>query len=240
MKKGMFTGILTLSVSVFVMAPAYAESNFYMKADGGKTSVDDGLLDTSGSYTCGTIAATVSADDEGSGLGIIGGYRLNENFSIEAGYRDLGEVSENLTLGTGTCNSLIGTLTVTTAAEAKPVWESSGWTLGGAFDIPVSEKFTLGLNAGMYMWDVDLDISASAGAGSLTSGGTTWTWSGGSGSTTLKEDGTDFYYGIDANYQLSDTVSIGGGYQQYKSQGGDNVGGTSDIDYLHASLKIDM
>lgn len=216
------------------------ESNWYMKADGGKTKIESGLLDATGTYTCGTITATVTSDDEDSGYGISGGYHLTENFHIEAGYKNLGEVSENLTLGTGTCSSLIGTITVTTASEAKAIWESDGWTLGGTYIFPVNDDVTIGVNAGAYFWDVDLNISASAGAGSLVSGGTTWTWSGGTGTTTLKEDGTDIYYGVNANYDISDSMSAGVGYQLFKSLGGDNVGGTSDIDYLHASLKVDF
>ncbi len=241
MKKKISSIITAVVLSTTVSGAAIASDNsFYLKADGGKTKIDSGLLDTSGTYTCGTIAATVTSDDEDSGYGISGGYHLTENFSIEAGYKNLGEVSENLTLGTGTCSSLIGTITVTAASEAKAVWESDGWTLGGAYSFPVNDSFTIGATAGAYFWDVELDVSASAGAGSLVSGGTTFTWSGGSGATTLKEDGTDIYYGINANYDISDNMSAGIGYQLFKSLGGDNVGGTSDMDYLYASLRVEL
>lgn len=227
---------ITIMASMASWVASADTSNFYLKAGGGTTEYD-GLIDASG--TCGTITATISGDNEDNGRELIAGYHITENFSIETGYKHMGKVSENLSLGTGVCSDYIGTLTVTTAAEATAEWETKGWTVGGDYSFPVHDYFTVDLNAGVYYWDTDLDISVSAGAGSLVSGGTTWTWSGGTGSTTLEEDGTDLYYGIGATiYSPVDSMSGSVGFQRFESLGGDNVGGTSDVDYLYASLKV--
>lgn len=226
-------------MTFFASGNSYAEveaSDFYLKAGGGTTEYD-GLIDASG--TCGTITATISGDDKDTGRELIAGYHVTENFSFEVGYKHLGEVSENLTLGTGVCSDYIGTITVTTAAEGKAVWETDGWTLGGEYSFPVHDYLTIDLNAGLYSFETDLDISASAGAGSLVSGGTTWTWSGGSGSATFEEDSSDLYYGIGATiYSPVNSVSGSVGFQKFESLGGDNVGGRSDVDYLYAGLTI--
>lgn len=225
----------------FASGNAYAEAdinNLYLKAGSGTTEYD-GLIDASG--TCGTITATISGDNEDTGRELVAGYHISENFSLEVGYKHLGEVSENLSLGTGVCSDYIGTITITTAAEGKAVWETDGWTFGGYYSFPVHDYFTIDLNAGLYSFETDLELSASAGAGSLVSGGTTWTWSGGAGSTTLEEDSSDLYYGIAATiYSPVNSVSGSVGFQKFESLGGDNVGGRSDVDYLYASLTIGL
>jgi len=232
-QKSLITAALVLTASSSFAGKA---GEFYMSADAGKTSVD-GLTDAAGTYTCGTITATVTKDDSDTGKGLSGGYYLTDNFAVEFGYQDLGEASESLSLGTGTCNSLIGTITVTSAVTASAKWKADGYKLGGLYNIPVNDQLSIGLKGGLFKYDVDLTVSTTGGAGSLVSGGTTYTVSSGAGAINLNEDGSKAYFGLSADYAFTKNTSLGLSYQRFNSIGGDNVGGSGDVTYTSANIK---
>jgi hypothetical protein len=229
----MASAILAIA-STSGFATAGTPGSFYMSADAGSTEFKGDMLDAAGTYTCGTITATVSVDDSDSGYGIKGGYNVTENFSLEVGYKNLGEISESASLSSGTCSTLLGTLTINSASTLNLTWEGSGYTIGGAFNYPINDKFSVGVDGGLFIWDVDMDVRIS-GSGSLVIGGNTYSASG-TASGTESVDGEDMYFGLSAAYKIQDNLGIGLGYQRFNSLGGDNVGGDGDVDYMYAKL----
>lgn len=75
-----------------------------------------------------------------------------------------------------------------------PVWTLSGDTLGVAarFIAPLSDQVELYGRLGLHSWSVDLKEE---GFGTLA-----------------KDDGTDTFYGVGVNFNLSPTIALGAGY----------------------------
>lgn len=92
-----------------------------------------------------------------------GGYRLNENFGVEAAYRDLG----SLKITANTASGLTG----------GDTGDASAWTAGGFASLPVATNFELTARAGWYSWRMNEAWSYSSGVhGSKTSTGTDPYW----------------------------------------------------------------
>lgn len=147
-----------------------------------------------------------TVDDKDTSWGLTAGYMLNNNFGIEAGYRDLGSASAS-TSGTvsgtyyGKPFSATGTLNASGDAD--------GWLLGVRLNLPVNDKFSVNARAGLYNWNADVNAVAS---GSLTYDGTAYA---GNVSASKKFSGTDPYYGIGANYNITKQLGVGIGYSRF-------------------------
>lgn len=146
------------------------------------------------------------SDLEDSSLGISFGYLMNENLGLEVGYQQFGEGSATFTVGT-TAESTPTTVT----ADFK--FEASGWTLGGAVSMPVSDRAVVGFRAGFLFWDVDVEIGSSMDIKDAGDAG---------------GDGSDAYWGLTFGYKIADNATLGLGYSAY-SIGGVNVD-NEDVD----------
>jgi OOP family OmpA-OmpF porin len=73
-------------------------------------------------------------------LGAFAGYRLNEHFSLEAAYLDLGEVNA-IYPESGIQQSYVGTV--------------SSWELGLSFDLPITESLTAFLKVSANNWSAE-------------------------------------------------------------------------------------
>ena len=65
-----------------------------------------------------------------------GGYRVNDNFAVEAAYLYLGEAED----------------------DVAPIWEAevTGFNFSAVGILPVSEQIDLFGKVGMFMWDVEI------------------------------------------------------------------------------------
>jgi len=147
-----------------------------------------------------------TVDNKDSNWGLMAGYMLNNNFGIEAGYRDLGGASGSIagtTSGTyyGKAYSATGTLNASGDAD--------GWLFGMRLNFPVNDQFSVNARAGLFSWDTDIRVSAT---GSLTYDGTTYV---GNASTSKGFSSTDPYYGVGVNYNVTKQLGIGVGYTQF-------------------------
>jgi len=145
MKTEIVRRLLTLCLAGGVLLtaiPASAqETGFYVGAGAGVTTTD----------VCDSLSGLglTSCDDEDTGFKIFGGKRFNQNFAVELGWVDLGEVAAT---GPG------GTARV----------ETDGIQVAAVGILPVNPRFHVFGKVGLYLWDV----SASAPGLSLSDDGT--------------------------------------------------------------------
>ncbi|MET0093313.1 MAG: outer membrane beta-barrel protein, partial [Sedimenticola sp.] len=126
----------------------------------------------------------VSIDESDTGFSLGVGYKVTDLIAIEGGYRDLGEYKLSATgsvTGTYLGKPFTASGTVGVAADA------AGFYLGADYSLPVTDKISAHLKAGLFKWESDITGS---GSGSLTYDGTTYA-SG--ASLSGSEDGTDLY-----------------------------------------------
>ncbi len=180
----------------------------------------------------------ISVDDNDSGFNFGIGYEVNEFFSIEAGYVDLGSLltasgsaSAGGTAGSGTLGGYNYTYTSNLAATATATVDVDGWTLGGVFKYPATEKLDIFAKAGLFNWDGTGSASATITAGTLTVDGSNY--SAGTYSTGGEIDGTDAFYGIGIAYDVNDSIAVRADYTRYKFEAYNT---TVDADAFGAAL----
>ena len=162
----------------------------------------------------GTSGWTV--DDKDTNWGLTAGYMLNNNFGFEAGYRDLGSASGS---ASATESAMVFGQVFTGTATLNASGDADGWLFGVRASLPINDKFSVNARAGLAMWSADVRVSASAVG---TWGGTAIA-AGASASETF--DGTDPYYGIGANYNITKQMGVGIGYTKFKM---DDIGVKND------------
>jgi OOP family OmpA-OmpF porin len=179
----------------------------------------------------------VSVDDNDSGFNFGIGYEVNEFFSIEAGYVDLGSLltasgsaSAGGTAGSGTLGGYNYSYTSNLAATATATVDVDGWTLGGVFKYPATEQLDLFAKAGLFNWDGTGSASATITTGTLTVDGSNYT---GTHSVGGEIDGTDAFYGVGLSYDVNDSIAIRADYTRYKF---DAYNTTVDADAFGAAL----
>ena len=133
------TNIRITAMALALTMSGYVIAGGYVGAGIGQTNVDAcSDLYAAGATTC---------DDEDTGFKFFGGYDINKNFAIEAGYTDAGEVSASGGGGTATA-------------------ELTALSLYGKGTVPLNETFSLFGKVGLASWEADLSAT---GYGSLGS-----------------------------------------------------------------------
>lgn len=108
------------------------DAGFYVGAGGGFTSVD----------LCGdpALAGATSCDDDDVGFKIFGGFKVNQYFSAELGYVDLGEASASGPGGSATA-------------------EVDGFQFAAVGTYPI-EQFSLLGKVGFFSWDGEISTTS--------------------------------------------------------------------------------
>jgi len=171
----------------------------------GQSDIDTGISSASG--------FTVDESDTMFNLGV--GIKLNDHFSIEAGYTDLGEASIGTASPvTGSAYGSTVTLDGTLSADVN------GYFVGVKGEMDVAEKVSLFAKAGLLTWESEATFS-----GTVTVDGTTYT-----GSVTDElSDGTDPYVSLGAAYAVNEAVSFDFQVSRYML---DFEGSDVDVDTL--------
>jgi opacity protein-like surface antigen len=110
------------------VAPVMAHAQGYLELSIGNASAD-----------LGGVGAN-SVDDSDTTFAIGGGYMFNPNLGIEAGYRELGEVSATFVIPPDTIRATL---------------ESSGFYVGAVGRFQIAERFSITPRAGLFFWEVD-------------------------------------------------------------------------------------
>lgn len=182
-----------------------------------------------------------SDDDGGVNFGL--GYEYNKYIAVELGFVDLGNV---LSIGQGTFNDGGGGGPVSGSYAGIPYsytagaqgdlnlnTEVEGFTLGGLFSYPFTEKASVYAKAGVYFWDMETTGSGEVTNGNLTINGTTYNSGFGAFTTSVSDDGNDLFYGVGLEYDFTDAMSVRADYTAYEAA---NI----DIDAYGAALKINF
>ncbi|CCK75901.1 OmpA-like transmembrane domain protein [Oleispira antarctica RB-8] len=153
-------------------------------------------------------------DGDDSSFGIRGAYNLNKNVAFELGYMNHGEIDDTYIDEFGdTINDR---------------FSSTAFNLGVKGVIPFENGFSLHGRLGLSFWDVELEETDSAFPGETFKG---------------DDSGTDFYYGIGAQYTINEQFTIGAEYtlSEYGiKSGGDFTGLDADIDVKTLALSAGL
>jgi OOP family OmpA-OmpF porin len=101
------------------------DRGWYIGGTIGKTDVD---LECGGGITC---------DDSDTAWRILGGYQLNRNFAVEAGYHDFGKASQSI-------------------PGLSADFKAKAWEIVGVGAVPIGSQFALYGKAGFYRGEVDV------------------------------------------------------------------------------------
>lgn len=227
---------LTLSVaisSILLASSASAELNgFYGVLGFQQSNADENLTALT------DMGLPSSDDDEGINFGF--GYEYNKYIAVELGILDLGDVLSigPATFGDGGGNPISGSIagipySYTGGAQGNLNLNTNvdGYTLGGLFSYPFTEKAAVYAKAGVYFWDMETTGSGTVTNGNLTINGVTYNSGFGAFSTSAADDGSDLYLGIGFEYDFTKSVSVRADYTAYEAA---NI----DIDAYGAALKV--
>ncbi|CAA0117948.1 outer membrane beta-barrel protein [Zhongshania aliphaticivorans] len=128
-------------------------------------------------------------DNEGEGFAFGLGYRFSNNFAVEGGYIDLGEVS-----GDGNSDGTV----FYAPGKVESSIETDGIFAGFLFSQALSPGFSLTARLGFLSWDSEFSISDSV--------------DGGSGN----DDGRDVYFGFGAAFNASSAFQITATFDRYQ------------------------
>ena len=181
MKKNLpiLAAVILSSVSTFSAA-----EGVYVFGTVGKSNIDTGVSSVSGLHI----------DETDTMFSLGAGYQVNDYFSIEAGYTDLGEASISTTSPiSGDAYGSSVTL------DGKLSADATGYFIGAKGEANISEQVSFFARAGFLHWESDAKIS-----GTATIDGETFTGT----ASAQAADGTDPYVSLGAAYAFNDQVAI--------------------------------
>ena len=143
---------------------------------------------------------------------------LKDNLSIEGGM--VGSSETSITTTDSITGSYLGK-TISIGSGLKISAEANtSWLIGGAYKIPMTDNLSINTRAGLFLWDVDYKVS-----GAATYDGVSY----GVNATIATDDGSDLYFGIGGEYEISDSLSAEFSYLNTE------VGG-SDVDSYNIAI----
>jgi OOP family OmpA-OmpF porin len=194
--------IFTVFLAGLVLSAGASAGQFYLGGSVGNVNVDLGapsstdvsdiLLSDLG--FSGTVTVTSdNLDDSDVGFKIFAGYAFDQYWAIEAKYADFGTVSENAVANinvTDGIDTLVGTLTLGADLDL------SGYGIDVLGSYPVSDAFSVFAKVGYFFHKVDANLNLGFTG---TDNGVAATFSD---SVADDDDGSDFSYGLGADYRF--------------------------------------
>jgi len=157
------------------------------------------------------LSATGFQDTEGDDISL--GFRLaaqpHKNVAIEVGYLNVGDADDSYIDGFGD--------------TIKEEVSTDMYTAGVKLMLPLESGLALNARLGMAMWDTEIKASDSSMPGQTL---------------TADDDGTDFYYGIGAQYSFTENLFAGVEYTRFAMEPSFNTSMDidHDVDNLAASI----
>lgn len=136
------------------------------------------------------INATIeSVDDATTGYGIGIGYAFNSIWAVELGYLDLDQVDVEFSAAQAVNN----------LDDIHPE-SGDGVTLSGLYRYALNDQFGVRARLGAFSWDADYRTVAGPGGQTRTE----------------NDSGTDVYWGIGADYRLTEALSLTAEWQRFE------------------------
>lgn len=195
--------------------PSLAESGsdqwmhpFYIKGRFGLTRSGAGKNDINNQFQeAGLDAHVVSFDgsDVGYSLGL--GYWLDESWSLELGYLDLGQFAIEIEGNYSDPDDFYDKV------EGLHPESAEGVYLAALYHWPLSQKIRLIAQGGLYVWKGDYETE-------LTGGGQVGD---------NKQNSTDLFVGVGMEYSINSRWEVGAGWERYRFE-------NHDVDFLNLGL----
>jgi len=155
--------------------------DIYLLGHAGYADSDVSQSDMEGEFAdIGFEANVLSTDGGRTGWGLGLGYQIDEYWSLELDYLDLGEVDV-----VSTSEQVVSAL-----GDIHPE-SGDGFTLSGLVRYPLNDRWHLRARLGLFSWDADYDTKR---AGKKVADDS--------------DSGTDLYIGVGAGYQISDRFGL--------------------------------
>lgn len=174
--------ILGVVMTGALLGQGVAQAEPYMGLGLGQSMVDFEGSDFDALYAVDGFTTSTSVDDGDTAWKIFGGYRLNENFAVEAAYVDYGTI---------TADSIV---TVPLAGSINVDLDATAWAIDAVGIMPLVDGFDLFGKLGVAAWDIDSSITVALPPFVI------------SGSP--DDDGTDFHFGVGASLIAVDNIAM--------------------------------
>lgn len=185
------TAFVVLS-GVFSTSLAFAaESGLYAGIGVGSADYDVNAADLDAELASVGIRSSSTVDKRDTAWKVFGGYQVNRNFAIEAGYVDLGAVNAD------------SRITSPFSGSATSKIDTNGFTFVGVGLFPVADRFSILGKAGFYAWETETKVTLSSPFLGV-------------GRSSASSNGTDFTFGLGAKYDLTNKFSVRGEWDRYK------------------------
>ena len=183
LKKNVIASLLLVS-SMSVYANNNQDDKLYVSAGIANITVDTGVSSTAG--------VTIDEDDTAP-MAMIG-YKLDDNLAAEAGIFGTSEASASISASS---SGTVRGVSYSASAAVKLSAETDMWMMGAAYHNQVNDKLNVTARAGMLFWDVDYkaNVTITYNGSSVSAGG-----------TFAQEDGNDAYFGLGADYSITDDI----------------------------------
>ncbi len=184
--------IMGVAIFAVLLGQGAAQAEPYMGLGLGQSTVDVSGSDIDTLAAADGLTTSFSVDASDTAWKIFGGYKLNENFAVEAAYVGYGTISAS--------SSVSAPLTTPVPGRPLPVdsisidYDASAWIIDAVGILPLVDGFDLFAKAGVAAWEIDKSASA-LGTG-LAFGGSP------------DADGADFHFGLGASLATGDYIAI--------------------------------
>lgn len=155
-----------------------------------------------------------SCDDDDLGWKVFAGYKFNKYLAIEGGSVDFGQADgDTFFLNVDTLEIVPGTLEI----------KVDGFFLSGMAEWPINNKFSVLVKLGMIYWDIEFDATDVADNLELIGD--------------EDENGTDVFYGLGAQYKITDNLALRAEWERFNNIGDSEIGAT-DIDLISGGIVL--
>lgn len=190
------SGLLFLSFFLLITQPALADSGLFLQIGVGQVFGSQSPDELSNVLTQkGVTINQLSQDDSRSGWHLNVGYDLSDNFSLQLGYVDLGEVEIALSAEVSEPTEFIDF-----ASEIHPN-SAVGYTVGAAFHYPINQTISFLARIGILSWDGEFDSVLTDLNQNVASNDIS---------------GTDLFFGFGGAYRLTEKAALSIEWEHYK------------------------